>query len=184
MGRFRGTDLVIRRYRLAGSILPASRLAPLREPFALQEFLTQRRQGAKRIADFEEQPAQASPRAVRERGAREEKDLDVGAPLWVPRPILIVEKKVFGLGERHSEPRRRGTTPASGERGEVSPEYVAPVSRPACRSGWPDSAPQSTVLPSSARVSREHARSTAGKAGAQELMPLARRGPRTTHDEP
>ena len=78
----------------------------------------------------------AAPRAVRERAHAKKKDLDVGAPLWVPRPILIVEKKVFGLGERHSEPRRRGTTPTSGERGEVSPEYVAPVSRPACRYGF------------------------------------------------
>ena len=95
-------------------------------------------------------------RAVRER-AHAEKDLDVGAPLWVPRPILIVEKRVFGLGERHSEPRRRGTTPITGERGEVSPEYVAPVSRPACRSGFPDSEYRSANRPSSARVSRTRA---------------------------
>ena len=30
--------------------------------------------------------------------AHAKKNLDVAAPLWVPRPILIVEKKVFGLG--------------------------------------------------------------------------------------
>ena len=47
--------------------------------------------------DEERRARSRASRGARE-SAREEKDLDVGAPLWVPRPILIVEKKVFGLG--------------------------------------------------------------------------------------
>ena len=126
--------------------------------------------------------AAAPARCARE-GAREEKDLDVGAPLWVPRPILIVEKKVFW-------PRREAlgaTTPrdntVSGERGEVCPEYVAPVSRPACRYGSPDSAPQSTVLPSSARVSRTRAINGGQGRGAGTYAtsaPQAKNNPRRT----
>jgi len=156
-------------------------LATLREPFAVS-----RRSHAKapRRKEDCDQPARSSASRGAREGARERKNLDVGAPLWVPRPFLDCGKKGFWPWREALGATTPRDNTASGERGEVSPEYVAPVSRPACRYGWPDSAPQSTVLPSSARVSREHARSTAGKAGAQELMPLARRGPRKNHDEP
>ena len=122
------------RLELPGSILPAWRLC-----VSHLQFRNSSRKGAKaqrglRILKIGRRAA-APARCARE-GAREEKDLDVGAPLWVPRPILIVEKKVFW-------PRREAlgaTTPrdntVSGERGEVCPEYVAPVSRPACRYGF------------------------------------------------
>ena len=91
-------------------------------------------------------------------GAREEKDLDVGAPLWVPRPILIVEKKVFLASARGTQ-----SHDAAGQHRHLANEArfvrstLPPSPGPPVGTALPDSAPQSTVLPSSARVSRTRA---------------------------
>ena len=86
------------------------------------------------------------------------KDLDVGAPLWVPRPILDCGKKGFlASGERHSEPRRRGTTPTSCEQARLVRSTLPPSPGPPVEAALPIRHTAMTNLPSSARVSRERA---------------------------
>jgi hypothetical protein len=114
------------------------------------------------------------PGAVRDNArkrARAKKKFGRRGSPRVGEAILDLEKKKFW-------PRSEAlgaTTPRDNtgfkQLGEVGPEHVAPVSGSPVDSAQPDSAPQSSVLPSSVRVSREHARSTAGKAGTRDLNP-------------
>jgi len=116
--------------------------------------------------------ARSGTRARCARGRTRKKNLDVAAPLWLPRPFLICGKKVGGLGERHTEPRRRGTTPAVYRSSRAFSGVRCPRLRARCRSRLkPDRHPTTMRLPSSARVSREHARSTEGKAGTRDFRP-------------
>ena len=128
-----------------------------------------------------EKTARSGTRGAQDR-ARKKRIWTSRLPSGCRGRFLICEKKLVASAQRHTEPRRRGTTPTFGEQGEVCPEYVAPVSRPACRSGLTRFGTHLAVLPSSA-CDCSRARSTAGKAGAQELMPLARREPRKTRAE-
>ncbi len=82
----------------------------------------------------------ASPARGAREGAREEKRFGRrGSPLGAEADLDCGKKGFWPRREALGATTPRDNT-ASGERGEVSPEYVAPVSRPACRYGWPDSA--------------------------------------------
>ena len=100
----------------------------------------------------------------RAREYRPKKNLDAGAPLGLARPFLDCEKK--GLASVRGT---RSHDAAGQHRLTIQPGEWSGARCPRLRPARSLRLSQLGSLPSSARVSREHARSTADKAGSRDL---------------